>query len=79
MQKVILSVTIEKGTPLNQIKAQIHKVVNEAFGIPVETLHFKTKCCNMAIDFKIDDIPLEDYSCECGKTKFFEYKWIDKK
>lgn len=77
-EKVIFSIKIEKGTPLNQIKAEINSLVNNYFKIPVKILHFKMPCCNTFEDFNIDNIPLEDYVCACGKTKLFEYKWIEK-
>jgi len=33
----------------------------------------KTKCCNKEYNFSFEGMPLEDFSCECGKTKLIEY------
>ena len=75
--KVILSVVLTKGTPFNQIKEYVYNAMSNYFGIKVKTLHFKFKCCDTEENFSIDSIPLEDYVCQCGKTKLFEYIWID--
>ena len=75
--KVLMSITLKKGTDYNQIKKEVHQIASKHFGISVDNLHFKLPCCNTKEDFSINNIPLEDYVCQCGKTKLFEYKWID--
>jgi hypothetical protein len=62
-----------KGTRLHEIKPIISSILKKEFNIDEEFLfQFTFKCGCPPMKMTMNDLPLENSTCLCGKTKIFE-------
>lgn len=80
----IMSISLPRGTPLNDRHEVIRKNASKAISLPEitiqfdpPTLTFKPKCGCPHVTIGIHEIPLEDFSCECGRTQLIKYLFTD--
>lgn len=81
----LLTIQVKRGTPLNQIRRTVLDMMNEElkelepavrFDFDELEVTLDPPCCFKKVRMKYTELPLEDLSCVCGKTKLLEYKFI---
>lgn len=81
----LLTIQVKKGTPISDIKRTILNMMNEelnnlapsiSFDFDELEITFDPPCRCNKITMKYTELPLEDLSCKCEKTKLITYNFI---
>ena len=85
-RKACLELVFKKGVSIYDARYAMYEAMEEGvqkeLGMAIKfdrasaMFSFEAKCGCESITMKASEIPLEDLSCPCGKTKFIRIVWL---